>query len=336
MVTESWQGRQAGQSPAQGDTGVRVFTYVGIGDEAAARTELKNAFDVHQNAQWDDADPDLICQSVFARRKSPLMQELTASYAYAPTGFFQPTADPLTLPWRYTWEPVTLTIPIDRDADGNPILNSAYDPPSSPPTKKVTFWCLRVLSNEPFFDYALFNPFNNTVNSDTITLTQPNGNDTTFGPGTIFCDLIRPTRDYTANDLFVPVERVLHIYDTSQLDNQTDPHQLHLLDQGSAGFYDDDDGTVKPGNIVDGVGNPVPQDVPLDGYGRPVKAGLMIAPAKDGKPQNFVAAPLGTPQGAVIEPSNNTDFPAVFLRWKRYQPKPLLSLLSPPPPPLAT
>ena len=295
--------------------------------ENDVKAQLKAVLNIDYNSKWDSDNEHLIVQNIRVSRKTANYCQIFVSYAVSQTGYFQPTVNPLQLPWRFLWEPVTEPVPFDRDIDNNPILNAAYDPPSNPATKNVTYWCLRVQSFEAFFDYATYKTYLNTVNSDTITLTQPNGNNTAFTPGTIYHLFTRPTRDYTANDKFLPVERVFHIYDLSQI-NITDPFQLHFLNAGSSAFYGTDGAK---GNIVFADGSTPAGDVPLDAVGKPINTKLKVSPATaGGDPQAATAAPKGLPKGATVENTGNTDFPAVFLRYKRYKSMPLLPILTPP------
>jgi hypothetical protein len=104
------------------------------------------------------------------------------------------------------------------------------------------------------------------------------------------------------------------------------PHQLHILDKGSMGYWDNG-GTNTPGNIWTAPslnspkGEQVTADVQLNGKGLPVDTTLTI---QGHTPVAYYSGD-DLPPGATLEnPASN----AYYLSYKRYKPVALLPLLT--------
>jgi hypothetical protein len=328
-VTETWRGKGKRRGSNQSDTAKRIFTVVGAPDEDTAMDDVFTFFGVEVNSAYDSSDPDnlLFCSEVDADYESPSVYKVTATFQIPPLGYFQVSDDPLDLPWTFDWKTVVETMPFDRDIDGNPVVNSSLDAYTGNPTRTITYKVLKIVRNESFYDYVTYKQYENCVNSDSITLVEPNGETNTFAAGTIKCVSIEPTRAYTANDTFVPICITLEIYDATQL-TTTHPFQLHILDQGSRGYWGS--GTPKTsGNIVhqdpdSGLYQVVACDVRLNGLGKPLDTTLKI-----GTSGQTPVALSASPAGATVEPFGTAPFDAVYLMYKRYKAIALLPLLDP-------
>lgn len=305
------------------DTAQRIFSVIGANDEDDALDELQAQLAIGTNAQWDDVSL-LRCSGVVARRLTAVGAfEVTASYAIPPNGTY-PTlpTNPLDAPWSYQWQSVTDTIPFDRDVDGNSIQNSARAIISPPPTKTITYKTLKITRNERFYDQATYTPYENTVNSDAITFTEPNGSVNTYAAGTVKCVSIEPGRAYTNADTFVPIVLSFEIYDLAQI-SVTDPHQLHFLDQGSTGWFSESDKLVK-GHIVSKDLIIASSDEPLNGKGKPINENLKIL-GSNKSPNTAVNFSDDPPAGATVDDPGSGVF---FLVYKRYKTKVFLPLLT--------
>lgn len=335
-IIETYKGRHKSRNADQGDSAQRVFQVVGALNEDDAADELFSQFGVQVNSQFPSSSGsypnELYCNNVFPRYVEPNYIEVTATYGVPKLGYYQSTEDALSLPWKYHWKTVVLTVPFDRDVSNNPVLNSGWDAPQNPPTKTLTVKQCTIKRNESFYDYTTYKAYENCVNSDQITLTEPNGNNSTFSAGVMKCVSIEPEHEYTVKDTFVTIVITIEIYDPTQV-TTNDPHQLHLLDQGATGYYGD--GT-KRGNVVNADGSPVSQNILLNGMGKPVDSSLKISPVTaGGGPQTAVNCSRGTPTGATVETSvgsgvgTSTTFQATYLLWKRYKAVAFGPLLNP-------
>jgi hypothetical protein len=315
-VSEKWSGKTKTRATQNGDTAQRIFTVVGaVSDDDAMNNTPVAVGSLYGSGSY------LTCSSITCRDISIGIFEVTCSFSI---GNFTLSQNPLTLPWKYDWKNVTIEPQIDRDKDGNPITNSARQPFSTPPTKTINYKSLRIIRNEAFYNYSTYKTYENCVNSDTITLLQPNGQTSTFAPGEMKCTGIEPAQAYTQKDQYVTIVVSLEVYDTTVI-STTDPFQLHVLDQGSSGFWSNG-GTITKANIWTAPslnstkGEQVASDVQLNGYGLPVDTTLTV----QGHPP--VAFSGSLPTGATID----TGMPSgvFYLQYKRYPSKAFLPLLT--------
>ena len=341
-VTISWNGTTESATADQGDAAVTVFQVVGpqgtaeITQGRAAIDAVTAKFNVSVGSPLGGLSP-LVCRSMVPRPLSPVLWEVIASYDVPAVGNYTPTTSPLLLGPRYEWKDCVETEPFDRDVTNNPVTNSAGDPPKPPPTKTITKEVLRVHVNKPFYDRATFKAYKDTVNSDTVTFTEPNGNENVFPPGFMKCVTIEPEKAYYAADLVVPIVFTFEVYDTSQI-SLDDPFQLHLLDEGYSGwttgntsggsparasFY------VKSGSGSGSSGSSTASDyaqvtdpVLLDGTGKPINSSYVV----DTDGTTPVSNPTNPPAGATVE--NAQGNAAVYLVWTRYKKVPFAPLFS--------
>ena len=323
VVTEKWSGRTKSRANYNADAAQKVFQVVGATDDDDAMDNVASTAagypGVKVGSQFGSGS-FLYCSKVQARQIAIGFHEVTADFSI---GNYIPPEDPLKLPWKYDFKTVTIEPKIDRDIAGNPILNSGRDPYTEG-TKRISYMTLRVSCNEAFYNYALYKQYFNLCNSDTIQMVQPNGQYSTFGPGSVFCVSIEPASTFTQKDTFVPIVKSFEIWDPAVL-AIADPFQLRFLDTGSNGFYSVS-GTPTSGILCKADGTPVSQDVPLNGQGLPIDTTLKIY-QRGASPATAVA--FGSaPTGATIE---NPAAGAYYLKYKRYPSTALLPLLMEPP-----
>ena len=258
----------------------------------------------------------------------PYFSRVTANFAVPPQGYFQVTVPPLQVPWKYNWSPCIDNAQVDRDAYNNPIVNAVYDAPSTPATRTVTKNVMTIRRNEAFYDRATYKLYENTVNSDTVVLIEPNGNTNVFSPGDMKCVSIRPLQDYTLYDTYVTIILTFEIYDPTQI-TTNDPFQLHLLNAGSNGFYNSSL-PAKKGPLVysDGVSR-VEGDKLLDSAGRPLDTSLLVIDNNGvGQTPNTGGYLSGTPTGATAETVAGGDWPVIFFKYIQYKSIPFLPILT--------
>jgi hypothetical protein len=330
-VTEDWKGKGKPQEADQKDTAQRTFVVVPLPgeDEDDAVAAVTADFGISVGGPYDATDSNnlLVCKSMHPHYTANNVIEVGCSFDVPPCGSYLATERFTSLPPSYHWQTVIDTQPFDRDTANNPVLNSSYDPPRNPPTRTVTYKELTVTTYAQFYDYTTYKYYENCVNGDTITLVEPNGNDSDFGPGTMKCISIEPGKAYNKTDTVVPIVMKFHIYDQSEI-NLADPFQLHLLDAGSAGYWNNA-GTNTRGNIVNPDGSQPACDVALNGHGKPIDATLLISPSSQGgQPQTPVNCTRDVPPGAKIETSGSGVFACVYLKYFRYLSTPFAPLLT--------
>jgi hypothetical protein len=321
QITERFSGKAKSRGNYNSDTALRIFDVVGASSEDDAMDQVaamtgSSLWPAAVGKSFNSSGSFLYCSNVAARDITIGAYEVTATYSI---GNFVPPADPTKLPWKYLWKTVTIEPPFDRDINGNPIVNSARCPFRTQPTKRISYKSLTIYSYESFYNYSLYSTYENCVNSDTITLEQPNGNSTQFGPGTIFCVSIDPGNAYTSKDNYLQMVRSFELWDLSLLPSSvTDPFQLQLLDQGSMAYFS----STQRGGIYNSQGEPVSTDQNLNGLGIPTDTSLKVGLALS----TPVAVSTSPPGATLLNPTAG----AYYLKYKRYNSVPFLPLLTEP------
>ncbi len=211
-------------------------------------------------------------------------------------------------PIRTTFNPGLRSEPIDRDIDGNPIINSAGDPFDPPVQTDFTTLAFRIIRTESApFNAAKALSFMGCVNDGSCTIAGM-----TFTDGQLLCKVIGPIAEVTSKSTRIDIG-----YD---FEAHQEGWDARVLDQGFRSFSSNTGGTAggrgggpseiynppdptKPNSI-----NPVQISTPvrLNGKGKPILAAF----------QDRYGDPLieGTaePAGAKLEKTAD----AVFLIWK--------------------
>lgn len=170
--------------------------------------------------------------------------------------------DPLNAPLVYRWEMGNTTESVDRDAAGNPILNSVGEPFDPPPTKNIGTLFLTVTRNEPSYDPGIALTYQNKRNSDQF-----------FGAeaGQALCLSIAPAEAFAADAEYIPVQY--------HFEFRADKFRHRIRDQGLNGRFDDN-GTSKIApfymNSTDRASTPIL----LDGTGKPMDPSIKVAGTK--------------------------------------------------------
>ena len=173
--------------------------------------------------------------------------------------------DPMQNPAVFHWTSTIQALPIDREFDGNPIVNSSFEPADPNPTREVESIVLQVKRNFDVFvpDRAMH--FSNSINLDNFLGAKP---------GEVKCTKIVPTTDFTLGSEFVEL-----IFEFEYRDDEiwgTKPHQLRMLDQGLRGHtkYGESGDAMRVGRYglikFKETGELVPGPVLLNGFGVPL------------------------------------------------------------------
>jgi hypothetical protein len=212
-------------------------------------------------------------------------------------GVQQDPDNPLSAPLRFEWGTATNAEPIDRDTNGNAIVNSAGVAFDQPPQRDYTSDILTITRNVASFDYPRAKAFRDTVNS---------GEWRGALPQEARCLSILPTTIYTESSSYVEERATFEIRKIDTWGEK--PHQLRILDQGTYAYVSTDSGTRKV-KLYDASGGELTEDVRLNGNGIPLEDGFTI---KDDDDPSFVRGSV--PRGATLE----TTPDAVYLRYDRY------------------
>lgn len=261
------------------------------------------------------SNPDLKALEVRPDRKGIILWHVLVTYAVPEDGNRHPgknsddSGDPTRKPTEWDWDDGVEMEEFDRDIEGNPIVNSALDPFSTP--AQATTQTLVIVAYRWYtsFDVERSQLYRNTVNEDDW---RPSG--TLFGgrsipAGTAKCVSIRPTARLTSNARYV---EVMHRFEL-----RADGWKYRVMDQGRRmNAVSNNVGTVQPIVLVQPPKAPISQDVRLDGSGRPLERNTYEPLLGAVDPQNNRPGP----RGAEIErfPTSGATS-AVWLRYTMYR-----------------
>jgi hypothetical protein len=207
------------------------------------------------------------------------------------------------------------TAPVDVDANGIPILNSAGDPFDRPPEGTFYTTFIEVRRNQPFYDLAIAVQYAGKINSDNVTIPGVG----TLLPGQMLCHGIEPTSEYSNGDPYVNVATKLELAAGVEQDGDKlwDGFKYRILDAGYNGWYDDS-GTLKPGPFwtTTPVAGPSSSPVLLDGTGKPRNANFKIGEQRK--------TPVTFP--SQVPPSLTDTGSAVFIKYARHKAVPFAPL----------
>ena len=184
---------------------------------------------------------------------------VTVNYKWWDTGFTY--VDPLLQPPKLRWGVETVSVPVERDQNNNPIVNSAGQPFSTPAMDDVTYLTLRISRNEPYFDPKKSITSANKTNSDNWTL--PSG--AVIPMGQALCRSVTCPVDLDISSTFAPV---VYMFAFRPSPNGW---KLRVKDKGSQSWYLPDLNTQVPlvGPLYYQKGfNQVTDEVELDGTGQ--------------------------------------------------------------------
>ncbi|MDA8376367.1 MAG: hypothetical protein M0Z50_04695 [Planctomycetia bacterium] len=279
VATPRWKDRVISKS-ASGWTGTLGWDVVQFVDELDAY----NAIPAEINDSHPD-EPALMLARFRPANVGLTMMTIVAEYAVPKDGYFEPNAAPLDQLERYIWKSGGSNLPVDRDIDHNPLITSA----KVPATGITDFFKTRFLHitrYEPFYNAALAQEIENTVNAAAMTIAG-------FGAidqGTLICRTYQPTQDYTSAALWVHVEYVFEY--------NANGFQARFIDADR--FCLDAQGNTQ--QILDASGNPVSKDIILNGRGAPVQSGFWA-----GKIGNAPTAGA-TPAGAAVQSTASANY----------------------------
>lgn len=305
-VTLKWSDSGYSDSRAE-----MVYQVTGVTGEY----EASHANGVPQLNSTHPQNSLLKAEDPFARRVGFNMWEVLVPFS-RPEGAGDHTGtntNPLTEPQSVEWTPSPNNESVDRDGDGNPIINSAKDPSDPPLTRDFTDWKLVITRNESFFDFVKAIQFQNKVNSNTFTVKQPNGKIITLHPGSMLCEGIMPVGKITITSTYVTMayHLCLREYPEGTPDNEKtverSPFQWWLPDTGYRALFAEG-GVNKPGSLVDATGAEVTFPVRLDGEGRPMNSEYKVTP------QKLPAVATTVPTGAIKVVKGDIT----FLVYKKY------------------
>lgn len=156
-----------------------------------------NQIPLYINLPYTQFDPNgdsrLLVQSINIRPQGFRLWIVTANFAVPVNGTFDDDAQPVKI--KYQWNPIVHSVEVDRDINGNPLLNSGNEPYRVSVERQSIQ--LTVVRRESSFSNVQALLYANAVNSDNF-----------YGaaPGTVQCKHIKPSGEFTTDSSFVDVE----------------------------------------------------------------------------------------------------------------------------------
>jgi hypothetical protein len=292
-ITRKFTGSSLQLTP-QGWLWREVYTVTGTTSKLEAIEGVIAAYPVHP------VDPRMLIDYPDASNVGLNVFDVSAGYKL--TG--RTDDDPLNAPTVFNGDIELVPRMVDRDIDGNPIVNSALAPFEGGAPETHSMLVLRCQRNIPSFDVGQGMLFSGAVNSDAFT-TPGLG---TVDAGNCLCRIYRPVGDWHFGDAFVRVEAVF-AFDTGK-----NPFDFKPIDAGKSGWYSGNDGTER-GNFIGGDGNEPGFDVKLDGTGKPIEAfKVRSGPAVDAQPKSPVPPPSQA-AGLTLDTDLSTSALKVLI-WK--------------------
>lgn len=309
VVTENWSDRLY----QRGIRGRRGWVVTQVADEDAARAAVGSDAELG-TAFPQDSRLKILTQPEVSNWKGPAAYHVVANFDRADN---QPTPtddDRLAKKPRYRWRSATVTEAADVDAQGIPLLNSAYAPFDQQPTRTFGTRFLTITVWHTDYDVALAAEYENSCNADEITLPRTGGKK--VEPGQMLCHSIEPTHDYDGDTEFVQVAYTFELRrgNLKEVDGYWDPFKFRIPDRGYTGWYDDSG--LKSGTFINSAKQRVAEPVLLDGTGKPIDTSFKIE--GDKTPTSFQ---VDTP--FVIE---DTGYDAVMLKYYKFPFKPFTAL----------
>lgn len=164
-VQELWPGRDSDSTFGESRAHKRVFrvltdSHADDGTVAGSAAGLPTPYSAHPN------DPASLAKSMSVSQDAISPRRWTVTVEYSTTTQEREEEDnPLDEPVKRSWSCVKTTRIVDKDTDGNAVLNPAgdpYDPPIEIPRSLIK---VKFVRNEPSFSGALIRAFVDKINS---------------------------------------------------------------------------------------------------------------------------------------------------------------------------
>ena len=302
-VKENWSGRSYSQRTM---TARREFTVSGVVDDLQAISAVP---ELARNVSFPQ-DARLLSEGAEVTRwEGPRFAVVTADFSIPQSGSGSeheppPETNKLDEPPRISWQQSESSEPVDKDADGYPILYSNWQPVDPPVSRIACNERFTVKVWESTYDRAKANTYKGKTNSDTVKLWG-------WGdaqPDTLLMVSCLPASELRPDD--TPVE-IVYTFEVDELLL----HKWRLLDQGVVGISAisaGGDPQTKP--IWDASSKEVTQPVLLDGTGIPKNTAYTI--------EGTAGVSRVGLAGVEVEVGND----AVWLRYKKYKSMPFSGL----------
>lgn len=300
VASLTWSGNGAGESsngPTVDRTLKRRYTVIDAADQLAALAaiglpKINDEFNPGSAFRVKDRDA--------SNDGGPLTWSVDVLYAIPANGQFTPPIDnPVARAALVSWGRGFRQVPVDRDATGKLIRNSAGDFFDPLPVRDFPVETLTIKRFEPFYDRTKARKYVNKVNSNSFIV-----GDTEVLPFECKCTNIGPTSEYEVNAATIEIayefEIILGLRAPDKPNESGNPFDFHRTDAGRRGWFTKDSKTIKgyfcTAETVGGVLQLISiltEPVLLDGTGRPLDTTIKVADRDDSTAK--VYEPVATP-----------------------------------------
>lgn len=262
--SEMWSRRSLTKDP-DGWSATRVFQVTGATSEtnALAATPLDGSDRI---PGVNDGHPEnfrLKAKTITPKREGIDYYVVTVEYVIPELGAFDRDAaeDPLGRELTIEFQNANRTEPVDRDVFGNPIVNSALEAFSPPPSRNFAYEIVTIKRNEPYYDRERLKPFLNRINDKKFVVKGRLIGEA----GTVKVKNISPVSEIKDSDEFVRMAYVFEVQD--------DGFGARFMDQGFRRWLEASEEEGAPDQdgfypIVDEqTGQPPTRPVLLNGFG---------------------------------------------------------------------
>jgi hypothetical protein len=221
------------------------------------------------------------------------------------------------IPPEYRWGMTLVSEEVDRDAQGNPIVNSVGDPPLNHPQTEFKVLTLYWEQYENVWDPTRALKYIGAVNSDDFTV-QGIGSTAVFKAGECKCADYRPTGGRRAGDT-TPLKMAYEFQFRARIDLNGKGEggkffsvfDWRFRDVGNRGYgYDSANAGADSGRqAFYSRGEEVIEPVALDGHGKPLDTTIRVGKAA------FSPVAKPKPKGSIVDNRFNPD--ATFLLYQR-------------------
>lgn len=273
---------------------------------SAAAVRSHAEFPVAINMQHPDEAGLILCRQYAIKRVGLRLWRVIAQFESPPPGEdghgAEEDDDPVSQPPQFQWDDIDYTEPVDRDVNGNAIVNSAKQWFANPTSRNFKAFRLTIAVNEASYNPNIALAYVNHVNSDEFQGAAPQE---------VRCLSIIPTNVYTATTSYI---NIAYSFEFRSIDIWGEkPHQPRIKDQGRMGWADVD-GANQRVRICTKNGQVVSDDEPLNGHGAPYDQDMTYLDGGDEPVESPSWVSIPTPPGATIEDTGV----AVFLRYDVY------------------
>jgi len=258
-IKEDWE-RRTMEETLDERTAIRVFTVkFDEGDNPVIRLILTllastPTLSVPQKGDHYPGDDFLrVVKRTVKTYQGPFVYEVTCNYLHRWGGGDEEAEDPLIKKPEISWLSAVTNEPIDRDIEGNAVMNSAGEAFDPPITKEFNDLVLRYVRNERNFNQRRASEYKGAISSDSFL---------GFAEGTVMCTVFDGQKIYDE-------KRGDYYQVTYEFQIRFDGWKRKIFDKGFGEYLGkNEDGSPDWREILDKDGHKISEPAYLNGSGK--------------------------------------------------------------------